>query len=141
MDSLGSSSDSVLDTIPSLSSAHRFFARSADLTDLFLMISTSATNSLTQTDLEKVISSSQEALFASIMDLHSLFDCNREDYHQRDACEPTLFKQVISRITHRPDLPNFIWESLQQALTRIRQTDRESELNTSSSQPATCMLG
>jgi hypothetical protein len=45
----------VLDTIPSLSSAYRFFARSADLTDLFLMISTLATSSLTRTDLEKAI--------------------------------------------------------------------------------------
>jgi hypothetical protein len=45
----------VMDTIPSLSSAHRFYTRSADLTDLFLMISTLATRSLTQTDLEKAI--------------------------------------------------------------------------------------
>jgi len=127
----------VLDTIPSLSSAHRFFARSADLTDLFLMISTSATSSLTRTDLEKAINawkldnSSQDALFTSIMDLHSLLDRNREDYHQQDACEPTLFKQIISRITQQPDLPNFIRESLQQARMRIRQTDRVSELYTS----------
>jgi hypothetical protein len=70
----------VMDTIPSLSSAHRFFARSADLTDLFLMNSTLATSSLTQTDLEKAInawrldSSSQDVLFTSIMDLHSLLD-------------------------------------------------------------------
>jgi hypothetical protein len=70
----------VMDTIPSLSSAHRFFARSADLTDLFQMISTLAASSLTQTDLEKAInarrldSSSQDVLFTSIMDLHSLLD-------------------------------------------------------------------
>ncbi len=127
----------VLDTIPSLSSAHRFFARSADLTDLFLMISTSATSSLIRTDLEKAINackldnSSQDALFTSIMDLHSLLDRKREDYHQQDACEPTLFKQIISRITQQPDLPNFIRESLQQARMRIRQTDRVSELYTS----------
>jgi hypothetical protein len=70
----------VMDTITSLSSAHRFFARSADLTDLFLMISTLATSSLTLTDLEKAINawrldrSSQDVLFTSIMDLHSLLD-------------------------------------------------------------------
>jgi hypothetical protein len=70
----------VMDTIPSLSSAQRFFTRSADLTDLFLMISTLATSSLTQTDLEKASnawrldSSSQDVLFTSIMDLHSLLD-------------------------------------------------------------------
>jgi hypothetical protein len=127
----------VLNTIPSLSSAHRFFARSADLTDLFLMISTLATSSLTRTDLEKAVnawrldSSSQDALFTSVMDLHSLLDRNREDYHQRDACEPTLFKQIISRITQQPDLPNFICEPLQQALMQIRQMERVSELYTS----------
>ncbi len=76
MDSPRNSIDSLSWTLlPSLSSAHRFFTRSADLTDLFLMISTSATSSLTRTDLEKAINawkldnSSQGALFTPIMDL------------------------------------------------------------------------
>jgi hypothetical protein len=99
----------VLDTISSLSSAYRFFARSAGLTDLSLKISTLATNSLARTDMEKAINAwrldslSQDALSTSIKDLHSLLNRNREDYHQRDACEPTLFKQIISHIRQQPD--------------------------------------
>jgi hypothetical protein len=102
---------------------------------MFRIISTLASNVLTISDLEKRINnwrldnSSDKAMYDSVTTLFDLLQRSMMNKNFNQAIDyPELFRVAVGRIQRIPNLPHFIYKSLNESRLRIRDTDEIDEL-------------
>ncbi len=128
--------DLLLANIPAMDSDNSYLSIADNLDELFKMISVLASNVLTISDLEKHINawvcdnSTDKTMYKSITTLMDLLKRSMQNTNRDQPIKyPELFRVAIGRIQRIPNLPNFLYKSLNEGRLRIRDTDTISELN------------
>jgi hypothetical protein len=128
--------DLLLANIPAMDSDQSYLGIADNLDELFKMISVLASNVLTISDLEKHINawvcdnSTDKTMYKSITTLMDLLKRSMQNTNRDQPIKyPELFRTAIGRIQRIPNIPNFLYKSLNEGRLRIRDTDSISELN------------
>jgi ElaB/YqjD/DUF883 family membrane-anchored ribosome-binding protein len=104
------------------------------LEDLFLTVSTLATQVVTRPNLEKqinewkLVNTNETDMFRSITRLFNLLDKIRADFGQTEANTVELFRQAVALISRQEGLPRYIQEALELARLRVKDSDSTGEM-------------
>ena len=113
---------------------YAYLHRSRDLEDLFLTVSTLATQVVTRPNLEKqinewkLVNTNETDMFRSITRLFNLLDKIRADFGQTEANTVELFRQAVALISRQEGLPRYIQEALELARLRVKDSDSTGEM-------------
>ena len=127
--------DLILSHIPSSEPEYNYIAIEKSLSGIFAIVSTMSNSVLTITEIEKRINSwtidntTDTTMYKSITALLDLI-CRSQEHRSGNTPirYPEVFRQTITRI-QREKLPKVIYDNLNEARIRIRDSDPIPELN------------
>jgi hypothetical protein len=127
--------DLVLSHIPSSEPEYTYMSMEPTLGGMFNMVSTMASRVMTITMIEKSINawqldnSTDVSMYRCVTALIDLLKRSMEHRNRDESVKyPELFRMAITRI-QRENIPKMVYDSLNEARLRIRDTDPVPELN------------